>query len=122
MNIPAKNEEWLAEVKLAYKKATEECHRVDLDILDLYLLAPRFMCNKRGIESNEMLGTLYEETASDYEREMGLDPEQRESYMFHFVFYYMYCHEYADIMDAMAVERVIDYITEEWNLFPHLYK
>lgn len=118
MNLPANNRKWLKEIQLAYSKAEKETLRESKDMLDIYMLAPKYMTKNRGIKTTDFIAELTQTTLSEYARDLVLNPTARESYLFHFVFYYIHCHDYADLVDGMACDRIMEYITENWDLWP----
>jgi len=105
MNLPTKDRKWVKEVQLAFSKAEKEAERQGIDILDIYKLAPKYMAKNRKIESESILREITNLTESEYARELPLEPTARNSYLFHFVMYYVHCHKYADICRKKSVTK-----------------
>lgn len=118
MSLPIKNRKWLKEIQLAFKRAQKSASKNDIDRRDIYLLAPEYMAKNRGISSSDLIAEMLDTVKSEYARELPLEPGARESYLFHFVLYYVHCHAYAEILYEKECDNLMEYIVANWNLWP----
>ncbi len=53
----------------------------------------------------------------EIERDFEVDIEAEERYLFNFVYVYIHSHTYADLLDGMEADRMMDYINDNYELF-----
>ncbi len=119
MNLPKKNRKWLKEVKLAYSKAEREAAREGIDKIKMYRLAAKYVAKNRGISNTKTIESMIQWAEDDVAYGERVDPGSKLRFKFHFVSAYIHSHHVAELMDEMACDRVLEYVNDEWDLFPN---
>lgn len=119
MKLPEKNRKWLKEIKLAYSKAEKEVAREKIDQLHMYRLAALYVAKNRHISSSKIVENMIQWAVDDVEHGKRVDPGSEKNYKFHFVSAYIHGHHVAELMGEMECDRILEYVNEEWDLFPN---
>ena len=119
MKLPEKNRKWLREIKLAYSKAEKEAVRENIDQLELYRLAAKYVAKNRRISNPEIIENMVQWGVDEVAHGKGIEPGSEENYKFHFVSAYIHSHHVAKLMSEMECDRVLEYVNYEWDLFPN---
>ena len=81
-------------------------------------MAPEIVAETRGNMTDSMVIKMLASAKERVEDEERLDPGAIHSYKFHFVSAYLYSHVVAELLPEMDCDRIMDYINDEWDLFP----
>jgi len=119
MKLPEKNRKWLKEVKLAYSKAEKLAERDGLHLNEIYRLAPKYVAKNRDIRSAEAIASMVAFAEADVADSKEIEPGSENNYLFHFVSAYIHGHHVIGLMAEMDCDRVLEYVNDEWNLFPN---
>ena len=119
MKLPEKNRKWLKEIKLAYSKAEKDVVREKVDQLETYRLAAKYVAKNRGISNPTTIENIVQWAVDEVERGKRVDPGSEQNYKFHFVSAYIHGHHVAELMGEMECDRILEYVNDEWDLFPN---
>lgn len=119
MKKPKTHKEWAEESLDAFKKAYQEFEDGTLPIKDkfeIFRYAPILASIQRNINGTdrgmEMLSVI-----EDIEKDFTVDDKAKRNYLFYFVLAYIQCHTYADLLEDMEADRIMDYINDNYELF-----
>ena len=73
--------------------------------------------HRRGITDNELIREMEGHAIEGIEHDLTLDPRAKIHWLFHFFLAYVHAHVPIDIVDELAMDRVMDYINDNHDLF-----
>lgn len=117
MRIPNRNRGWLKEVQKAYAKAEKLAARENTPIEEIYLYAADLVASIRGVSDTTLIEEMRFGVVKAVESDCEIDGDARKHYKFHFVSGYMFAHMVPEILDIREVERILDYLNSNWELF-----
>ncbi|MDT8388800.1 MAG: hypothetical protein RQ736_14960 [Thiogranum sp.] len=122
LEFPANNIEWEADVFEAVEVALEHIGARDDDELspeleNLYLHAPALAAQRRKINDQELIKEMEQHAIDGVKHDISLAPESKRFWLFHFVLAYVHSHVPIEIVDELAMDRVMDYINDRHDLF-----
>ncbi|GAB1259350.1 hypothetical protein [Aurantivibrio plasticivorans] len=117
MKLPNRNRNWLKEIKAAYIKAERDVQRDGKDFIDLYIYAVKYAAKNRGIDDKDTIREIIRHSFDAIKIDIKNDPESANHYVYHFVSTYIYSHYFADLVDEIECDKIMDYVNKEWDLF-----
>jgi hypothetical protein len=122
MKKPTTYKEWAEESLAAFNEVYKQLKEGKSPIenkYELFRYAPIIAAQKRNIAGTdrgiEMLSVI-----EDIEHDFDVDDEAKDRYLFNFVFSYIHSHTYADLLEEMEADRVMDYINDNYDLFENV--
>ena len=122
MNKPKTYKDWAEEALDAYKEAYRQLEEGKSPVnnkLEIFRHAPILASIKRNINGTdrgmEMLSVI-----EDIKKDFDVDDEAKERYLFNFVFAYIHGHIYADLLEEIEADRIMDYINDNYQLFENV--
>ena len=121
MKIPDRNRHWKKEIEKALASAEKQAKREKLELEYLYKYAVDYIVKNREISDEYKVQEISEEIERDiqYSREVG--PDSTLNYKFGFVSSYLYGHVPACIIEETAVDKIMDYVNKNMDLFHPSY-
>ncbi|WP_428610349.1 hypothetical protein [Sedimenticola sp.] len=119
MNIPKTKIKWAEEAFDAFNQAYTELADGKSPLntkYELFRIAPVFASINREINGTDR-GMSMLSVIEEIERDFEVDIEAEERYLFNFVYVYIHSHTYADLLDGMEADRMMDYINDNYELF-----
>lgn len=122
MNKPETYKEWAEESLSAFNDAYKQLQEGSSPVENKYEIfrhAPILASINRNINGTnrgiEMLSVI-----KDIEHDFEIDNEAKGRYLFNFVYAYIQCHIYSELLEDMEVDRIINYINENYELFENV--
>ena len=89
-----------------------------MEVLEnLYLKAPGLAARHREISDEILIKEMASHAIKGIEHDLSLAPNSRKLWRFHFVLAYIQSHVPIEIVDELALDRVMDHINENYDLF-----
>ena len=122
MKFPSNKSEWAADVfeALDEAKRTIESNRdsISVEALEnLYLKAPGLAARRREIGDETLIKEMASHANEGIDHDLSLAPDSRKLWRFHFVLAYIQAHVPIEIVDELALDRVMDHINDNYDLF-----
>jgi hypothetical protein len=119
MNKPKTHKRWAEEAIGAFneaRKQLQEGYSPVANKYEIYRHAPILAAQNRDISGTdrglEMLSVI-----NDIEHDFEVDAEAKGRYLCNFVLAYIHCHAYADFVEEIEADRIMDYIVDNYDLF-----
>jgi hypothetical protein len=122
MNKPNIYKDWAKESQGAYKEACRQLQEGTSPIeekYEIFRLAPILAAHNRNISGTDR-GIAMLSVIGDIERDFETDDEAKGRYLFNFVFAYIHSHAYAELLEEMKADRIMDYIVDNYDLFKNV--
>lgn len=117
MKLPNRNRNWLKEIQTAYTKAERDVVRDDVDVKRIYVYAVKYAAKNRGIKDKGLISEIVKHAVDAVKLELQNDPDTENNCRFNFVSTYIYSHYYADLLNEIECDKIMDYVNREWDLF-----
>ncbi len=122
MEFPSNKSEWADDVFEAVDDALEKIdagdgERSSAELENLYLQAPILAARRRRIGDKELIKEMEAHAIEGVDHDLSLAPDSKKFWLFHFVLAYVHSHVPIDIVDELAMDRVMDYINDRYDLF-----
>ena len=88
-----------------------------MGVLILTILILTNIVKNRGISDQSTIDEIIERIDADIRYCTEVDPDSILNYKFNFVSSYLYGHVAAGILEEMAVDKIMDYINQNIDLF-----
>ncbi len=122
LQFPTNKSDWAADVfdalDIALRNIDADGDGRSADKLEiLYLEAPKLAALRRGINDEELIREMEAHAVEGVKRDLSLDPDSKKHWLFHFVLAYVHSHVPIEIVDELALDRIMDYINDNHDLF-----
>jgi len=121
VNFPSSKSEWADDVFEALDEAFQNINASgevrSIELENLYLKAPGLAALHRGINDEELIKEMAGHAIRGIEHDLSLVPSSRKLWKFHFVLAYIQSHVPIEIVDELALDRVMDHINDNYDLF-----
>ncbi len=117
MKIPDRNRHWKKEIEKALSSAENRARKEGFEIENLYKYAVDYIVKNRSISDESNIIEISKEIEKDIAYSREVDPDSKLNYKFGFVSSYLHGHMTAGIIDEMAVDKIMDYINKNIDLF-----
>jgi len=87
------------------------------ELENIYFHAPFLAAQRRKIKDPELINEMERHAIEGVKHDLSLAPESIRFWLFHFVLAYVHSHVPIDIVDELAMDRVMDYINDRHDLF-----
>jgi len=87
------------------------------ELENLYYLAPALAAKRRKIQDQELIKEMQRHAIDGVKHDLSLAPESIKFWLFHFILAYVHSHVPIEIVDELAMDRVMDYINDRNDLF-----
>jgi hypothetical protein len=87
---------WLTESKEALSEAINIANKSDIQIHNLYMLAPIIYSERHNMNNELLMQEMINANDEQVSRDWALDNDSKSHYKFHFVSSYLYCFVLAD--------------------------
>lgn len=87
------------------------------ELENIYYNAPFLAAQRRKIKDPELIKEMERHAIEGVKHDLFLAPETIRFWLFHFVLAYVHSHVPVDIVDELAMDRVMDYINDRHDLF-----
>ena len=120
MKTPKSYELWAQESFEAFDEAEQllnEGKSIASDKYELFRQAPIIASFKRNINGNDRGSNMLSVINEIIENDFSVDAEAKQNYLFYFVLAYVNSHTYADFISEQEADQIMEYISENYNLF-----
>ena len=122
MEFPNSYDEWEDDVFDAVEQALKQIgadygDELSPELENMYFHAPVLAAQRRKIKDPELINEMERYAIEGVKHDLSLAPESIRFWLFHFVLAYVHSHVPIDIVDELAMDRVMDYINDRHDLF-----
>ena len=114
--------EWLSRVESSLNSALDMAERGDIPLQNLYMLATILYSQEKHTNNESLLQEMSEANEEQVESDCAIDAQSKFQYKFHYVSSYLNCYVVAGKMDEFEYDRIMDYVTQELDLFTRDYE
>jgi len=110
-------EKWLREANDSLLIALEIATRGDVDLQNLYMLAPVVYSIKQNMNNEAMIDEMNDLVEEQVAEDCAHDANSILQHRFHYVYSYISCFVVAGKLDEMKFDRIMEYINKNMTLF-----
>lgn len=122
MKIPTRNRHWKREIEKALSSAQKRSKEESAELECLYKYSAEYVSRARSITDKAVVEEMLQAMERDVQYNWGVDPDSKLNYKFTFVSSYLYAHVTAGIIGEREIEKVMDYLNENMELFHSRYE